>query len=338
MAVKKLEAQEIIGAMQKKQILIIGDMVADIYLDGRISRISREAPVLVLEQAGEKVIAGGAANVVNNIATLGGTAYAVGILGRDGAADGLRHIFMKNGVRMEGLFGDENRPTTTKTRIIAGGRATVSQQIVRIDRTCSDPLSETMEMELLRAISNILPHVDGVVISDYGAGTVTPKIQQKIIEYCKENRIPSIVDSRYDVVRFKGIGYVKQNDAELSAAIGHDLVDEPSIVQAAQNLIEQLACDGVLVTRGEKGMILVQKTGDVHNIPVTDKSEVFDVSGAGDTCVAAMILALAGGIAPKIAACTSNFASGIAVRKLGTATVSASELRAAILKRREREN
>lgn len=304
------EYHDALSGMQGRSILVIGDMVADIYLDGRISRISREAPVLVLEQAGEKVVAGGAANVVNNIATLGGKVHAVGLVGRDKSADGLRAILAKNGADVRGLIADDSRPTISKTRIIAGGRATVSQQIVRIDRESKAPMAPAVEAELCAYIKSVLPTVEGVVISDYGSGTVTERLQSLLIDYCQAKGIPSIVDSRYAVCRFHGIGYVKQNDAEIAAA------------------------KGVLVTRGELGMVLVEH-GAVHEIPVSDKSEVFDVSGAGDTCVAAVILALAAGVAPATAARLSNIASGIAVRKLGTSTVSVRELTEAIEKSRE---
>ena len=328
------EYNKALSGMQGRDILVIGDMVADIYLDGRISRISREAPVLVLEQAGEKVVAGGAANVVNNIATLGGKVHAVGLVGRDKSADGLREILAANGADVRGLIADDSRPTISKTRIIAGGRATVSQQIVRIDRESKAPMAPAVEVELRAYIKSILPTVDGVVISDYGSGTVTEGLQTLLIDYCRAHDIPSIVDSRYTVRRFSGIGYVKQNDAELAAAVGRELATTEDIIRAAEELREELHAKGFLVTRGELGMVLVE-SGAVHEIPVSDKSEVFDVSGAGDTCVAAVILALAAGVAPATAARLSNIASGIAVRKLGTSTVSVRELAAAIEKSRE---
>ena len=328
------EYHDALSGMQGRDILVIGDMVADIYLDGRISRISREAPVLVLEQAGEKVVAGGAANVVNNIATLGGKVHAVGLVGRDESADGLREILAANGADVRGLIADDSRPTISKTRIIAGGRATVSQQIVRIDRESKAPMAPAVEAELCAYIKSILPTVEGAVISDYGSGTVTEGLQTLLIDYCRAHDIPSIVDSRYAVRRFHGIGYVKQNDAEIAAAMGRELATTEDIIRAAEELREELHAKGVLVTRGELGMVLVEH-GAVHEIPVSDKSEVFDVSGAGDTCVATVILALAAGVAPATAARLSNIASGIAVRKLGTSTVSVRELAAAIEKSRE---
>lgn len=322
-----MELAATISAWQGRNILVLGDMVADIYVDGRISRISREAPVLVLEQMRERVIAGGAANVVNNIATLGGRVYACGLVGADSAATGLRAALAKNGAVTEGLITDSSRPTISKTRIIAGGRATVSQQIVRLDKEWDTPMGAALEAELTRYIEGLLPSIDGVVISDYGSGTVTIGLKKMLIDYCREHGIPSMVDSRYNIASFKRIGYVKQNDSELAAAVGRRLDSEAMLHEAGTELLTRLAADGVLVTRGEQGMTLFTADGEITDIPVTDRSEVFDVSGAGDTCVSAVILALASGATPLTAARISNYASGIAVRKLGTATVSADELR-----------
>ncbi len=311
---------------QGRRILVIGDMVADVYLDGRISRISREAPVLVLEEQGEKVVAGGAANVVANIAALGGEVYAVGVLGDDNNAESLRKILHDHDVHLEGLVRDKSRPTVSKTRIIAGGRATVSQQIVRIDRESKEPLSKKMEAELIAKIDKILPNVEGIVLSDYGSGTITDAVKKWLIRYANKNKIPGIVDSRYRIGEFEGIGFVKQNDAELAAFIGHDLPDMTALIDAGTKLLQKVNANGVLITRGELGMSLFERSGAVHHIPVTDKSEVFDVSGAGDTCVAAFILAVTAGASPAVAARVSNYASGIAVRKLGTSTVNFVEL------------
>ncbi|MCI6284425.1 bifunctional heptose 7-phosphate kinase/heptose 1-phosphate adenyltransferase [Selenomonas sp.] len=320
----------LVSRLQGRRILVVGDIVADVYIDGRISRISREAPVLVLEQAGKTIIAGGAANVVHNGATLGGCVTAVGVVGSDADADGVRAILTDAGADTTGLIADATRPTISKTRIIAGGRATVSQQIVRLDNESHEPLGRETEARLLHAIDAALPGVDGIVLSDYGSGTITDAVKEKLIRYARAHGIPSIVDSRYDIHRFAGIGYVKQNDSELAAASGRRLKSADDIIAAAKNLLLELRADGVLVTRGELGMILALRDGAIHDIPVTDKSEVYDVSGAGDTCVATVILALASGIAPEDAARLSNYASGIAVRKLGTATVSAEELQRTI--------
>ena len=312
--------------MPEKNILVIGDMVADVYVDGRISRISREAPVLILEKAGEKVVAGGAANVVANAATLGAQVYAVGVIGDDAYAESLRDTLKNFGVHIEGLVRDKSRPTISKTRIIAGGRATVSQQIVRIDSESKEPLSKKVEAELLTKIDKILPKVDGIIMSDYGSGTITANARKLITRYALKRKLPSIVDSRYNIGDFTGVGYIKQNDSELGAFVGSALNTVTDLIEAGTQLLTKLNVDGVLITRGDKGMSLFERNGATHHIPVSDMSEVFDVSGAGDTCVAAFLLSLTAGAQPVLAAKIANIASGIAVRKLGTSTVSANEL------------
>jgi len=325
--------QELISVtnnMQGKKILVIGDVVADVYVDGRISRISREAPVLILEKAGERVVAGGAANVMANAATLGAEVFAVGVIGDDHYAESLSKIFKELDVHCEGLVHDKSRPTISKTRIIAGGRATVSQQIVRIDNESHDPLGKKVEAELIAKIDKILPKVDGIIMSDYGSGTITDNARKLITRYAGKHKLPSIVDSRYNIGAFEGVGYVKQNDSELGAFVGYPLNDVTDLIGAGTKLLTKLNVDGVLITRGEMGMSLFERNGATHHIPVSDMSEVYDVSGAGDTCVAAFLLALTTKAHPAVAARIANSAAGIAVRKLGTSTVSATELIAAL--------
>ena len=311
----------------KINILIIGDMVADVYLKGNISRVSREAPVLVLEHAGEKVVPGGAANVVHNVATLGGQAFAVGLIGNDKAGSGLRDILNDKNVETTGLIVEENRPTITKTRIIAGGSATVSQQIVRIDQEMKSPILNQTEKSFINILKQVIDKIDAVVLSDYGSGMLSDKIRSFIIESCQEKNIKTIVDSRYDILKFEGVSFVKQNEAEAAKAVGFELTNEDAVVTAGKILLEKLQAEGIIISRGEQGMSLIQDNGEIHHIPVVDKSEVFDVSGAGDTAVAAFILAIASGAKPVEATKIANFAAGIAVRKLGTATVSNEELK-----------
>ena len=311
----------------KINILIIGDMVADVYLKGNISRVSREAPVLVLEHAGEKVVPGGAANVVHNVATLGGQAFAVGLIGNDKAGTGLRAILNDKNVETTGLIIEENRPTITKTRIIAGGSATVSQQIVRIDQEVKASILKQSEESFINILKQVIDKIDAVVLSDYGSGMLSDKIRSFIIESCQEKNIKTIVDSRYDILKFEGVSFVKQNEAEAAKAVGFELTSEEAVVTAGKILLEKLQAEGIIISRGEQGMSLIQDNGEIHHIPVVDKSEVFDVSGAGDTAVAAFILAIASGAKPVEATKIANFAAGIAVRKLGTATVSNEELK-----------
>ena len=315
-----------LNKIKGKHILVLGDVITDIYLDGRISRISREAPVLVLEHMGERVVAGGAANVVNNVATLGGAAIAAGVTGDDKSGNGLRDILSKNNVDISCLLVDTSRPTTSKTRIIAGGRETVSQQIVRVDHESHEPLNQSLTKELLDCIMERIPSLDGLVMSDYGGAAVPDEIAFPVIAECRKRDIPTIVDSRYSVRRFKNIDYVKQNDSELREAYKTTFQNEDNLRETGMRLLHELNAKGVLITRGANGMTLFEANGTITDIPVVDKSEVYDVSGAGDTCVAMMILALSAGVSPVIAAELSNLASGIAVRKQGTATVGAAEL------------
>ena len=321
---------EIVEQIQRQCILVIGDMVADVYLDGRISRISREAPVLVLEQEKENFVPGGAANVVHNVATLGGLVWAVGILGSDEQGRGLRLVLEEKGVNTEGLVHDSSRLTISKTRVVAGGAGTVSQQIVRIDRETKAPLSQFVEAELSKVLAELLPKVKGVVLSDYGSGTITEALRKQVIEFCDNNVIPCVVDSRYDLLSFKGVHYIKQNDAEAAKVAGFEITNDELLLKAGAIILEKMNAKGVLITRGSKGMTLFENNGAIHHVPVTNKSEVFDVSGAGDTTVATFILCLASGVEPVLAAELANFASGIAVRKFGTAAVTAKELKQVI--------
>ena len=318
--------KQIVSKFRGKKILVVGDLIADVYLDGRISRISREAPVLILEEVGKKIVAGGAANVIANAAQLGGKVYAAGITGADDYAESLKKILDDFNVDTGGIVCDNERPTISKTRIIAGGRATVSQQIVRIDRESKLPPSKIIETTLIERIEKILPQVDGIILSDYGAGTITDAVKSLLIDYAAEKNLPGMVDSRYRIGAFKNIGYVKQNDSELAAFMKIEIDDEATLIDAGKKLLTLLNAEGVLITRGELGMTLFERGGAVHNIPVTDKSEVFDVSGAGDTCVATFILALTAGATPVESARLSNYAAGVAVRKLGTSAVSYDEL------------
>ena len=321
---QKLE--EMANKFRGKRILVVGDMVADVYLNGRIARVSREAPVLVLEEIGKRVVAGGAANVVSNLSELGGDVYAVGVVGDDFYGEELKNILKRSKIHIEGIVTDKTRPTISKTRVIAGGRATVNQQVVRIDKEEKDPLSKKLEAALIAKLDKILPNIDGIVLSDYGSNTITKAVKTLVINFAGKRKIPNIVDSRYDIGEFEGVGFVKQNDSELATFVGRDITDMTSLISAGSELLRKLNSNGVLITRGEAGMSVFERGGAVHHIPVSNRSEVFDVSGAGDTCIATFILGLTAGFTPVISARIANYASGIAVRKLGTSTVNIKEL------------
>lgn len=319
-----------IEQLEKRKIMVLGDIVADVYLEGKISRISREAPVLVLEHKAENVVPGGAANAIYNGATLSGKIYAVGVVGDDFAGQELTRILETKKVQAAGLIVDQTRPTITKTRVMAGGQATVRQQIVRIDKEKKQALLPEIEEAVKAYIGSHIADMEAVVISDYGSNTVTPNIRSSVIAMCREKGIPCIVDSRYNIMEYKGITVVKQNESEAAAAVGYDIVDEATLNSAGREILEKLDAEAVLITRGPDGMSLFEKMGKITHIPVTNKSEVYDVTGAGDTVVITMTLALAAGVSYEDAARLSNFAAGIVVRKLGTATTTLKELRQAI--------
>lgn len=321
---------QLIDKFQNQKIMVIGDMVADVYLEGKISRISREAPVLILEHASENVAPGGAANAVYNAATLGGQVYAVGIIGIDKAGQELTQILTNKKVNTAGLIADPTRSTITKTRIMAGGQATVRQQVVRIDRESKEALSCEIEQRLLDYIEKNIPAMDAVVISDYGSMTISPAVRKQIIKACNQAGIVSMVDSRYNIMAYKGIKLVKQNESEAAAAIGLKTLTDGQLQQAAETMLTRLQADGILITQGAEGMTIFARNGSSTHIPVTNISEVYDVTGAGDTVVATMMLALAAGTDYVSAARLANFAAGVVVRKPGTATTSPEELKAAI--------
>lgn len=321
---------QIIDRMQSKNIMVIGDMVADIYLEGKISRISREAPVLILEHAGETVVPGGAANAVHNAATLGGQVYAVGIIGDDNAGQQLTKVLNDKNVNTQGFIVDPSRPTITKTRVMAGGQATVRQQVVRIDRESKQALPADVEQQLLGYVRDNIRNMDAVVMSDYGSFSVSQSLKKLVIEICNKAGIPSMVDSRYNIMDYKGIKLVKQNESEAANAIGLADLDQNSLTQAGKTLLERLSAEAVLITQGPEGMTLFERSGSISHIPVSNKSEVYDVTGAGDTVVVTMMLALAGGASYQDAACLANFAAGIVVRKPGTATATPAELKSVI--------
>ena len=322
--------ESLIEKLQGKKMLLLGDMVADVYVKGYISRVSREAPVLVLEHRGETIVPGGAANAVHNAAALGGIVHAVGVCGEDNAGEKLKELLQSKGVIVDGLFQDAKRPTITKTRILAGGQATVRQQVVRIDQESKEALSTETEDALLRYIEKVLSTVDVAVISDYGSHTVSPKLRQRLIALCREQGVPCMVDSRYDIRKFNGVALIKQNEAEAAVALGIESLDEVGAAKAAEKIVELLQADGILLTQGGDGMTLYVRGQGARHIGVSNRSEVYDVTGAGDTAVVTMMLALAAGADHYSAAKLANYAAGVVVRKHGTATLTASELLEAV--------
>ena len=321
---------KLVDNLSGHRVMVIGDMVADVYLEGKISRISREAPVLVLEHGGETVVPGGAANAVHNAATLGGDVFAVGVVGDDAHGRELAAILAAKRVHVEGLIVDPTRPTITKTRVMAGGLATVRQQVVRIDREAKEPMSAAVEQSILDHIAANIDAMAAVVMSDYGSITLSAAVREAVLDACRRRGIPCIVDSRYNILVFAGATVVKQNEAEVAAVLGYKALDGETLIEAGRKMLAMMAADAILLTRGPDGMSLFEAGGKVTHIPVSNVSEVFDVSGAGDTAVVTAALALASGASYVAAARLANFAAGVVVKKPGTATTTTTELREAV--------
>jgi len=318
-------ARAIISRFASARILVIGDLVMDHFIWGRVRRISPEAPVPVVEVDSESLMLGGSANVVNNIHSLGGRSFVTGVVGRD--HDGTRLIgeLKKRGIPTGGIIISSRRPTTVKTRIIAH-----HQQVVRFDREKRDGIGPASAKKLLAYIKRTVPRVDLVVISDYAKGLVTGPLAEETIAMCRKRGTPVAVDPKVEHFDYyMGATIITPNNLEASRASGIEIEDEASLKRAGEELMKRLECDALLITRGEHGMSLFEPGLETH-IP-TVAQEVFDVSGAGDTVIGSLALALASGAGFREAAVLANFAAGVVVGKVGTATLNAAELKGAAL-------
>jgi rfaE bifunctional protein kinase chain/domain len=312
---------DIVSRFEDKKVLVLGDVMLDEYIVGRVSRISPEAPVPVV--ACQKVFysPGGAANVSMNISGLGGKAYLVGLVGDDREGEQLKNTFVNNGINIEGVMVDPGRPTTLKTRIVAQG-----QHLVRVDRESPDPISDATVQNLISYALGILDDVDVVLISDYAKGVTVPTLLQEIIQQAKTLKKPVVVGPKgHDYAKYRGATVVIPNKKEAGEATNSVVKDEEGLVRAGHKLLTDLACEAVLITRGEEGMSLFQGNGDVIHVP-TVAQQVYDVTGAGDTVVATLSLALAAGAGWVNGAQIANHAAGIVVGKTGTAVVLGNEL------------
>jgi len=312
---------------------VIGDFVADEFVYGRVGRLSREAPVLILEYDRTDTVPGGAGNAANNIAALGGHAIAVGLVGDDAAGERLRGSFHP-GVDARRLARVAGRETPTKTRILAGGIHSAKQQIVRMDRGTRRRATAEERRRFEAAALAATVRVDAVLVSDYGGGLVTPALVQKIKRTARtrDGEAPHIlVDSRYDLRRYRGLTACTPNESEAEALVGEAIGDDiRALERAGRRLLDEMKMGAVLITRGSRGMALFEPDTPTRHIPIHGSDEIADVTGAGDTVIATMTLALASGATPYEAAQLANIAGGLVVMKRGTATVSIDELRAAL--------
>ena len=313
-----------------RTVVVIGDLITDEYLFGKPGRISREAPVIILRFSEREVLLGGAANAANNVHALGAKVIPIGVIGRDGAGEELMALFRAARIPTDGIVTESGRTTPVKTRIMAGGYQATRQQVVRLDREPSGEPQPTTEDALLAHLTALAAHVDAIVISDYGYGTVTPRIFEQVKTIARRAGAVVSVDSRYQLPRFTGVTAATPNEAELEQLTGVAADDERTVEKAGRQLLERLEARMLLVTRGSRGMALFERDGATSFIPIHGTDEIADVTGAGDTVISTFSLALACGATPLEAASLANVAGGVVVMKRGTATVSPSELRQAL--------
>ncbi|HEV2053988.1 MAG TPA: PfkB family carbohydrate kinase [Methylomirabilota bacterium] len=322
--VKRLRA--LITGFTGKRIVVVGDLIADEYLYGKPARISREAPVLILRFTDGEVRLGGAANAAHNVRALGATSLPVGVLGRDPAGDEVLRLFGEAGISSEGVSRAAGRLTPVKTRIMAGGYESTRQQVVRLDREPEPSLPGDVEARLIAAVQAVGSGADAFLVSDYGYGTVTAGVFEAVLETARRRRAIVAVDSRYDLPRFRGATAATPNEPEVEALAGTELGDDSALEKAGRVVLERLDSRYLLVTRGNRGMALLEREGPVTFMPIHGSDQIADVTGAGDTVISAFTVALAAGAGAVEAAWLANVAGGVVVMKRGTATVSPQQL------------
>jgi len=308
-------AKSIIENFDKKRIVILGDIMLDQYIIGKVSRISPEAPVPVVEITSENYCLGGAGNVAHNLEALGAEYLLVGVIGDDNSGKKILEK-VKN---KRGIFIDEKRPTIVKTRIIAH-----HQHVVRVDREKRLPIPEKIEKGIINFLKN--EEFDGIIISDYNKGTITRSLMENLLSFTSKNNIPVFVDPKVEHFNFYSpITLITPNHFEVEGILNRKIYSDREIENAGKEILSKISCEYLIITRGEKGMSVFVKDNRVVHIPTVAK-EVYDVTGAGDTVIATASLSLLSGADILESAILANYAAGIVVGKLGTATVNKKEL------------
>jgi rfaE bifunctional protein kinase chain/domain len=333
-AERKERLLALIDGFSNRRVLVVGDIIADEFIYGEVARVSREAPVLILKYGATEMVAGGAGNAANNVAALGGRARLVGVVGADPEGRRLLSSFHRGVDRSHIVRAREYR-TPVKTRILAGGIHSAKQQIVRIDRDVGWPLTDSGRRAYTRTIASALDGCDAVLLSDYGSGLVTPVladlVRARLERRSRRRPVPVLVDSRYRLLDYRGFTTCTPNESEVEQIVGIRLNDDAQALErAGRRLLQRTRMGSVLVTRGGRGMALFEPRQPTVHIPIFGSDEVADVTGAGDTVIAAVGLALAAGASFYEAARLANYAGGLVVMKRGTATVSAQEMSEAV--------
>ncbi|OPL15740.1 MAG: hypothetical protein AVO39_07215 [delta proteobacterium MLS_D] len=314
-------AVEIIDRFPSARVFVVGDIIVDQFIWGKVSRISPEAPVPVVRVTSESLLLGGAANVLNNIYSLGGAAFIAGVTGRDEMGGWLRKCLEEMKVDAGGIIVKENRPTSVKTRVIAH-----NQQVVRFDRENRDPLLQKDRRKIIRYLQSLRDDIGVIVVSDYNKGIVNAELLEEITAVAKQSGIPIFVDPKQNGFSlYRGCDLITPNLTEASLALGEEMQSHDELVQGGLRLTGDYGFASLLITRGEEGMTLFEENGNITDIPAVAK-EVYDVTGAGDTVIGIFALAVAAGASSQEAAVLANRAAGVAVGKVGTATVKPEEL------------
>ncbi|HEX5159274.1 MAG TPA: bifunctional ADP-heptose synthase [Ktedonobacterales bacterium] len=320
----------LVRAFAGKRILVVGDLVADEYIIGAPLKVSREAPVLILGQREHYTVPGGAMNPGVNARTLGAEVFICGVIGEDASGERLRRRLAEYQISLDGVFCEEGRPTTTKTRIFAGDSQLVRQQIVRVDVLDDSDLSDDCKGRMLAYLSATIPTIDALILSDYENGVISPEIIKTAIPLAREAGKIIIVDAHGDLDRFQGVTALTPNQPEAEATLGRRIHDRASLEDAGRELLERTNAQGLLITRGSEGMSLFERNQPPLHLPAFYHGEVADPTGAGDTVAATFTLALTAGGTQTEAATLANIAAGLVIQRLGNATNTPEELMAAV--------
>ena len=328
----------LIDGFARVRVAVFGDLIVDEFIYGDIARVSREAPVLILNYDSTDIVPGGAGNAATNVAALGGSAIPVGFTGRDETGSRLIDA-LRRSVDVRAIVRPREFRTPTKTRILAGGVHSAKQQVVRIDRAASPQVTELDQRAIANKLMNVAARCDALLVSDYGIGAVSPQLvaqAQKRLHRKGGLASPVLVDSRYALLKYRGMTTCTPNESEVEQLLGIRIGDNVRVLErAGRELLRRTRSSAVLITRGSRGMALFEPDRPTTHIPISGSDQIADVTGAGDTVIATMTLALAAGATFLEAARLANYAGGIVVMKRGTATVAADELRAAVASDRD---
>lgn len=314
-------SKAILDSFRGRRVLIAGDLVADQFLEGTISRVSREAPVFIMRHDATETRPGGAANAAANIASLGGTPIVVGFTGADANGELLRSALAARSVNCDSVLRVDGAQTTTKVRVLAGQQYAARQQVIRIDYEGQLPETSQIESRLIASLEDAAETAEAIVISDYGYGAISPGLFEAAIRIARERNIPLVADSRFRLEAFAGASTATPNQDEVEHILSPGFTDAD-----CESLRRRLELEALLVTRGNKGMLLVEANRDPLSIEAVGSTTPVDVTGAGDTVIAAYALGLAAGLSYSDAASIANHAGGIVVMKRGTATATPEEL------------